>query len=371
MGEFFNAAEGIVKILKEEQISKVFCVPGESYLPLLDSLYEEPSIEVITCRHEGGASFMAESYAKSTNRPGVVMATRAVGAANLSIGVHTAYQDSTPLIVLLGQVHSRFRGREGFQEVDLDRFFSHIAKWAVEIHDPKRIPEIFSRAIRISRSGRPGPVVISLPEDVFERKVEMVFGPPFRKSTPSPSREEVSEFERLLSSAKKPLILAGGGVKLADGEEELVKFAETYQLPVITSFRRHDVFPNLHPLYAGQLGLGTPKGVLETVKEADCLMVFGSRLSEVTTQDYRIISPEKTLIHIDISDDTIGKVYPPHLGIIADIKGALKSLLTLKVNVTWSDWAKKRHEVYLKESTIQKPKNLYEEIIAILDKKLQ
>lgn len=371
MGEILSAAKGIVKGLKRVNVEKVFCVPGESFLPLLDALYDEPSLEVVACRHEGGASFMAEGYAKASGRPGVVLATRGVGAANLAIGVHTAYQDSTPLLVFLGQVHSRFRGREGFQEVDLENFFTPIAKWAVEIRGPERVPEIIDRAIRTAISGRPGPVVISLPEDLLAQEAEMEFGGPhFTRPEPRPSRTEVSEFARLLHSAKRPLIIAGGGVKLAGAEDELVRFAEKCNIPVVASFRRHDVFPNHHPLYAGHLGLGTPKNILQTVEKADCLIVFGSRLSEVTTQDYKIISSRHTLIHVDISEETLGKTYPPHLGIVADIKQALLEFLTIDVKINWKNWAKECNESYKEASTLTEVKDLYDEVMTILIKML-
>ncbi|HET6871739.1 MAG TPA: thiamine pyrophosphate-binding protein, partial [Sporolactobacillaceae bacterium] len=171
-----TGAQALIKCLENEKVNHVFCVPGESYLPVLDELYEHPSIRLISARHEGGASFMAEGYAKAKNRPGIVMATRAVGGANLSIGVHTAYQDSTPMIVFLGQVHRDFRGREGFQEVELERYFSHIAKWTVEVDQAKRMPELVQRAFRVATSGRPGPVVVALPEDVLIETAEMTFG---------------------------------------------------------------------------------------------------------------------------------------------------------------------------------------------------
>src|SRR5690625_5097300 len=179
-----SAAQAIVQCIKRESIEYVFCVPGESYLPVLDALHDEETIKVISARHEGGAAFMAEGYAKSTLKPGIVLATRGVGAANLSIGVHTAYQDSTPLIVFLGQVHRKFRGREAFQEVDLEQFFQPISKWVVEVKDPERMPEIVQKAFRIAQSGRPGPVIISIPEDVLPIKAEMYSDLGARKRTP-------------------------------------------------------------------------------------------------------------------------------------------------------------------------------------------
>jgi acetolactate synthase-1/2/3 large subunit len=367
-----TGAQAIVECMKIEGITTVFCVPGESYLPVLDALYDEPSIQVIAARQEGGASFMAEGYAKSSLKPGVVLATRGVGAANLSIGVHTAYQDSTPMVVFLGQVHSKFRGREGFQEVDLDQYFGHIAKWAVEVRDPERIPELVQRAFRIAQTGRPGPVIISLPEDVIPVEAEMHFGPNTTKPKPAPAEEEIRKVEALLATAKHPLIIAGGGVKSSQAEDSLVHFAEKHQIPVTVAFRRHDVFPNDHPLYVGHLGLGTNKRVLQTVEEADVILAFGTRLSEVTTQDYRIITPEKKLVHVDIDYGTLGKVFAPDIGIIADLAEALTKFSDIHTSITWSEWAKERHEAYVEISnlTVSKDDVINKHIIAMLKDKL-
>ncbi|MGF7015856.1 acetolactate synthase-1/2/3 large subunit [Ornithinibacillus bavariensis] len=347
-----TAAQAIVECIKREMIDNVFCVPGESYLPLLDALYDEPSIRVVSARHEGGAAFMAEGYAKASFKPGVVLATRGVGAANLSIGVHTAYQDSTPMVVFLGQVHSKFRGREGFQEVDLDQFFKPITKWTVEVKDPERMPELVSRAFRIAKSGRPGPVVVSLPEDVLPAEADMHFGPRIEVPRPAPAKSEITAFQELLNNARKPLIIAGGGVKLSQAEEGLLTFAEKYQLPVMAAFRRHDVFPNHHPLYAGHLGLGTPKQILDTVRESDLILALGTRLSEVTTQDYSLLTSKQKLIHIDIEQEVIGKVYSPNLAIIADMKEALEAVNSIKVLSSWEEWAEASNRRFLAVSSI-------------------
>ncbi|WP_370457747.1 thiamine pyrophosphate-dependent enzyme [Virgibacillus salexigens] len=341
-----SAAKAIITCLKKENIERVFCVPGESYLPVLDALYDESTIQVISARHEGGASFMAEGYAKSALKPGVLLATRGVGAANLSIGVHTAYQDSTPMVVFLGQVHSKFRGREGFQEVDLDQYFQSIAKWTVELKDAERTPEIVQRAFRIAKSGRPGPVIISLPEDVLKEEAYMQYGPVIPRPAPAPSPAELKQVEMLLSKAKQPIIIAGGGVKNANAEPGLKKFAETFNIPVLTAFRRHDVFPNDHLLYAGHLGLGTSKEVLDTVKLADVVLALGTRLSEVTTQDYALLSSNQRLIHIDIDYNSIGKSFAPDIGIVADMKEAFDQLQTVNVMHAWSDWAFDRNAAY-------------------------
>lgn len=341
-----TSAQAIVACLKKEGVSKVFCVPGESYLPLLDAIYEEKEMEIISARHEGGAAFMAEGYAKASLTTGVVLATRGVGGANLSIGVHTAFQDSTPMLVMLGQVHSEYRGREGFQEIDLEQYFSHISKWTVEIKDAHRTPEIVERALRVAKSGRPGPVVISLPEDVLRKVAKMHIGPASQAPKPTPAKEEVKEVETYLKNATHPLIIAGGGIKSSGAEGALLDFAEAHELPVIAAFRRQDVFPNNHRLYAGHLGLGTGEAVLNAIKESDTIIAIGTRLSEVTTQDYQIITYRTKLIHIDIDFTTLGKVYAPHVGIVSDAKQALTALKEIKVNpIKWSHWAKEKSDL--------------------------
>lgn len=367
-----TAARAIVECLKREQISHLFCVPGESYLPLLDALYDEASMQVISARHESGAAFMAESYAKSTLKPGVVMATRGVGAANLAIGVHTAHQDSTPMIVLLGQVHSKFRGREGFQEVDLDRFFDSISKWAVEVKDPERMPEIMDRALRISQSGRPGPVIISLPEDMLPEEREMTFRGVFTKPKPAPSRQEIAAVRRLLQKAKRPLLIVGGGVKSSRAESGVIAFAEKFQLPALVAFRRHDAFPHDHPLFVGHLGLGASKHIDDMVEEADTIVALGTRLSEVTTKDYTLFKDHHSLIHVDIDEATLGKVYSPDIGIVADLSEAIELLLPLEIIPSWQEWASEKRAAYEKESFLELDESsaINEQVIAVLQKML-
>lgn len=347
-----TAAESIVDCMRLEDIQTAFCVPGESYLPVLDALYAADDVQLISARHESGAAFMAEGYAKSTLKPGVVLATRGVGAANLSIGVHTAYQDSTPLVVFLGQVHRDFKGREGFQEVDLEAFFRPITKWAVEVTDPDRMVEMVQRAFRIAQSGRPGPVIVSLPEDVLPVETDVTYGAPFSKPKPRPSESEIRQVEEVLRQSEHPVLIAGGGVKSSQAEEALILFAEKYNIPVIAAFRRHDVFPNDNRLYGGHLGLGTNPDILRTIKEADTVLAFGTRLSEVTTQDYQIISNDQTLIHIDIESETIGKVYPPTIGIVSDLHEALSDLLTMDLPGLWAEWAQTANSRYVSASRL-------------------
>ncbi|MFG6149198.1 thiamine pyrophosphate-dependent enzyme [Halobacillus sp. B23F22_1] len=369
--QLLTSAQAIVKCIKIEEIPNVFCVPGESYLPVMDAIFDEPSIELISARHEGGAAFMAEGFAKASGKPAVVLATRGVGGANLAIGVHTAYQDSSPMVVFLGQVHSQFKGREGFQEVDLERFFGPISKWTIEIQEPSRVPELVQRAFRISQTGRPGPVVISLPEDLLNKKAEMVFTRAAVKPAPCPSLREVHEIEQILQEAERPVVIAGGGVKHSGAEEELIKFATTFSLPVLSAFRRHDVFPNNHPLYAGHLGLGGDRTIVDTVQGADTVIAIGTRLSEVTTQDYSLLGRDQTLVHIDIDYETLGKVYPPDVGVVSDAKEALQRLTTIEVKPKWTAWSIARRQVYVDSTlTIKEKETTNQKIISILQNRL-
>lgn len=367
-----SVAQAVVESLKREEIKHVFCVPGESYLPVLDALYDESSIQVISARHEGGAAFMAESYAKSTLKPGVVLATRGVGAANLSIGVHTAFQDSTPMIVLLGQVHSEFRGREGFQEVEFEQFFAPISKWVVELKQPERITEIMNKAIRIAQSGRPGPVVISLPEDILPKEATTVFKNKYIKPNPSPSKLEVERFTTVLSKAKRPIAIVGGGVKSSRAEQLMISFAEKFNIPVFVSFRRHDAFPHHHPLFIGHLGLGASSHIDKTFKEADTIIALGTRLSEVTTKDYTLIQNHHTLVHVDIDDEILGNVYEPYLGIVADLKEALQAFLTIDMTCKWNKWFHEKRANYVEESLIDHTRStiMNEQVIAYMMEKL-
>ncbi|SEH63787.1 acetolactate synthase-1/2/3 large subunit [Halobacillus karajensis] len=368
-GVKMTSAEAIVSCLRRERIPKVFCVPGESYLPVMDAIFNTPEIELISARHEGGAAFMAEGYAKASGKPGVVMATRGVGAGNLAIGVHTAYQDSTPLVVLLGQVHTSFSGREGFQEVDLEAFFRPIAKWVAEIREPPRVPELVQRALRIAVTGRPGPVVLSLPENILKKEALMRFGPAVGRPAPRPAEKEILKVIDILNQSEQPVVIAGGGVKLAGAEEALRRFTHKLGIPVISAFRRHDVYPNDDRLYCGHLGLGTHPEILKTVKQADTIVAIGTRLSEVTTQDYTLLDKQK-LIHIDVDPHTLGQVFPPHAGVIADAKEALNDLVKGAYEKDYFSWAYERREAYEATVHTKGSEMLNGRIIELLQKQL-
>lgn len=372
MEKSITAAEAIVNSFVKEQINHVFCVPGESYLPILDALYDEPSIDVISARHEGGAAFMAEAYGKCTLKPTVVLATRGVGASNLAIGVHTAYQDSTPMLVLLGQVHRSFLGKEGFQEVNLEQFFGPIAKWAVELQDPSRTEEIMSKAFRIAQTGRPGPVVISLPEDILPQHVEPTNYHKLMRPTPKLSNQEIERIKDTLQNAQRPLLIAGGGIKSAQAEQALIQFSEAFQIPVLVAFRRHDSFPHSHHHFIGHLGLGDSNHVKHAFEQADVIIAFGTRLSEVTTKDYSLIKCHHRLIHIDIEYSVLGKAFEPYIGVVADAKEALESLKQMELKSDWQAWTTSLRKNFLaeREANLNLAKDLNTEVIKYIKKSL-
>lgn len=350
MKKRITVAEEMVHRLRKEGINYCFCVPGESYLPLLDALHNDDEMKLISTRHEGGAAFMAEAYAKCTQKPGVVLATRGVGASNLAIGVHTAYQDSTPMIVILGQVHRKVLGKEGFQEIDLPKYFEPIAKWTIEITDPERISEIMAKAVRIALSGRPGPVVISIPEDVFNKEIEPTTNHiKFNRSTPQPSQNELKRVMKLLKSARAPLLIAGGGIKSAHAEKELREFSEIVKLPVFVSFRRHDIFPHNHEHFSGHLGLSKSNHTEKIFTDADVIIALGTRLSEVTTKNYSLINSRHKIIHIDIDDRILGKSFEPEIGIVADAKEALQSFTKMAFDPPWKTWTNKVRQSFESE----------------------
>ncbi|SDH03292.1 acetolactate synthase-1/2/3 large subunit [Alteribacillus persepolensis] len=351
-----TVAAQIVDICYQEGADRVFSVPGESFLDIINEIYLHESMRFISCRHESGAAFMAEAYGKVTNKPGVVMATRGVGASNAAIGIHTAYQDSTPLVVFLGQVERSCRGREGFQEIDLDRMFSPVAKWTYELQDANRTSEMVHRAFHLAQSGRPGPVVISVPQDVLKEEIDETPYRTFQRLRPCPNADDLKKAAACLRDAKRPLIIAGGGICRSQAEKDLLTFAQRAHIPVIASFRRHDVMPNHHPLYVGHSGLGTFPNILDTIKQADTILAVGTRLSDITTQHYSVISERTALIHIDIEANVFARGYVPELAIVADASEALKALSACpwEKNHAWIEWAKQRRRVFEHAAAIVK-----------------
>ncbi len=322
-----NAGDAAVEVLYRAGVRRFYTVPGESFLEVMDAVERHPELSLVSTRHESGAAFMAEADAKLTGVPAVAMATRGVGASNLAIGVHTARQDSTPMLVLLGQVEATFLGREAFQEVDLPAFYRPITKWAATVHRADRMAEFVARGVRIATSGRPGPVMLALPADVLGEEVPV----PDRRAgagapLPSvPGPEEVAEISRRLNEARRPVVIAGGGT--GDAREELVAFAKAYDVGVYVGFRRQDVFPNEDPRYLGHLTLGTPPDTLRALQEADLVFVLGCRLGEVTTQSYRLPREDQAVIQVDVDPGEVGAVVSVERGVVADARGTLAALL--------------------------------------------
>jgi acetolactate synthase-1/2/3 large subunit len=301
-----SGGKAVVQALLAAGVDHAFCVPGESFLGLLDALYDTPQIRVIATRHEGGAAFMAEAFGKLTRRPAVCMGTRMVGAGNLAIGIHTAQQDSSPMLALLGQVSTADRHREAFQESELAQVFAPVAKWTVEPPRADRLGELTLRAARVALSGRPGPVVVSLREDLLAETVDDFDPPPLELTRPAPDTRRVGVALQKLRDAKRPIMVLGGGVLAAQATDLFVRLAEAEQIPVTAAWRRPDVFPNDHPLYLGHGGLGAPRSVVDRLLEADVVLVVGARLNEMTSQGYRFPSLDATLIHVDVSSEGLG-----------------------------------------------------------------
>lgn len=333
-----------------------FGVPGESYLAVLDALHDtRGTLDFTLCRQEGGAAFMAAAYGKLTGSPGIAWVTRGPGATNASIGVHTAMQDSAPMLLFVGQVGTDMRGREAFQELDYRAVFGTIAKWAVEIDEAARIPEIISRAWALATNGRPGPVVIALPENMLTELTEAEpISAPLKVREPEPSPADVDDTLRLLREAARPVVLIGGCNWSPEGQAALKSFAEASNIPVLAAFRYQDMFDNHSPSYAGEAGVGMPPHVKEILREADTILAIGTRFGENTTDGYTLLSvpePRQTLVHVHSSDLEIGKVYRPALGIHAGPNAFAKALEPVS-----GDWAKWRQTCRAKfEASIDAP----------------
>lgn len=298
-----------------------FTVPGESFLPVLDAFYDvQDKLKLIVCRHEAGAANMAEAYGKLTNRPGLCFVTRGPGAAHAAVGVHTAFQDSTPMILFIGDVGSDFRDREAFQEVDFSAMFGPLAKWVERIDDVARIPEYVARAFQIATSGRRGPVVLVLPEDMLAREATVHDAKHFTPAEPHPGADDMQKVHKLLAGAKNPLVILGGSGWTRESCNDFQRFAEANQLPVACAFRFQDLFDNNHPNYVGDVGIGINPVLAERVRMADVLLVVGARLGEMTTSGYTLLEspvPRQKLIHVHPGAEELGRVFQPELGIVS------------------------------------------------------
>jgi acetolactate synthase-1/2/3 large subunit len=325
-----TAGRALVGALVEGGIRHAFTVPGESFLGVLDALHDAP-IRTVATRHEGGAAFMAEGYGQLTGRPAVCLATRAVGAANLSIGLHTATADSTPLLAVIGQVPRAFRGRGAFQEVDQVATFGSLCKAAVEVDDPRRLAVETARLLAVSRSGRPGPVLLAVPEDVVEAEAPAVAtdaAPPEAPVLP-PDPATLRRVLGELAAASAPLIVAGAGVLRSGATEALVAFAERFDVPVVASWRRPDVIPNEHPFYIGMTGLASPPTVRERFAAADLVLALGTRLNQMTTFGYALPAAGTRLIQVDAAPGFAGDRRRPDLTLMADTRRFLEAVLAV------------------------------------------
>ena len=320
----------LVDELVAQGVDRVFCVPGESYLAVLDALYDA-DIHTVTARQEGGATMMAEAHGKLTRRPGIAMVTRGPGATNAASGVHVAFQDSTPMILFIGQVASAQRAREAFQEVDYRAMYAPLAKWVAEIDRADRIPEYISRAFSTAMSGRPGPVVLALPEDMLSATYEDLPKPlpRIKPAVQRPDEETIDQIIDAAAVAQKPFLLIGGGGWTAEARQAAANFAETMQVPIGTSFRCQDYIDNRHLNYAGDVGIGPNPALAERVRDADLLLVAGPRLGEMTTSGYTLPTPPnptQKLIHIHPDPNELGRVYRPTLALAANPASTIVAL---------------------------------------------
>lgn len=354
-----NAAQALVDQLMIQGVSHVFCVPGESYLPVLDAL-RDSGIIMTVCRQEGGMAMMAEAVGKATGRPGVCFVTRGPGATNAAAGVHVAYQDSTPMILFVGQVKRRFKGRDSWQEIDYAQVFGGVAKWATEITDPDRVAEVVARAFHVAMSGRPGPVVVALPQDMLSAVSATKDAPRVEPPETAPSPTDLETLVKLLARAERPLLVVGGSRWDDDARAALQRFSERFSLPVATSHRRTGLFDPTHPNYAGELGLSPNPKLLERVKGADLLMVFGGRLGEVPSQGYAVVdipTPQMTFVHAFPDAEELGRVYHPHLAIHASPRGLCNGLDTLQplASPVWVAETAQARADYLAWSSVPTP----------------
>lgn len=312
----------LVDALGIHDVDTVFCVPGESYLAVIDALHDAESIRTIVCRHEGGAAFMAEAYAKATGKPGVLMVTRGPGACNAAVGVHTGHQDSTPMVVLIGQVGRDVEYREAFQELDYHAFYGPLCKWVAQADDPARLPELMSQAFHRAHGGRAGPVALSLPEDALREPVDVADTAAYRKVQPAPGAGDLEALRERLGAARRPLVILGGGGWSERSCADMRRFVEAANLPVLASFRCQDRFDNTHRNYAGELGISVAPKLAQRIKESDLVLCVGARLGEVTTREYTLIAPpcpRQTLVHVYPDPDELGRVYQPDLPICAAV----------------------------------------------------
>lgn len=372
----------LVECLLAQGVTHVFGVPGESYLAALDGFYaHRDAIEFVVCRQEGGAAFMAEAHGKLTRRPGVCFVTRGPGATNASIGLHTAAQDSTPMVLLVGDVASDQRDREAFQEVDYRAFFGAfgMAKRVERIDSAERMPEYVERAFATALNGRPGPVVLVLPEDLLTQPVPDALQPLPRWEPPAyaPDAAGLARLTELLAAARQPFVIAGGSSWTPEAARDLQRFAEAWHLPVGTAMRFQDTFDNAHPLYAGDVGIAINPRLAARIKAADLVLAIGPRLGEMTTGGYTLLQvpqPRQKLVHVHPSAEELGRVYRPELALCASLPAMARALAALPAPAAaaWRDWTDAAHADYeanLQPQALPGPVDMAA-IVAVLQKLL-
>jgi len=336
-----TAARLLVDQLLVHGVDHAFCVPGESYLAVLDALHDAPGIRLVVNRHESGSTFMADAYAKLTGKPGIAFVTRGPGATNASIGVHTAFQDSTPMLLFIGQVGSDFVEREAFQELDYRRMFGQMTKWVAQIDRADRVPELVAHAFQIATSGRPGPVVLALPEDLLEQQAEVDDALPYQPVQAAPAAAQIDALRTLLAKAQSPLVLLGGTGWTTAACDDLRRFVEANRLPVSCAFRYQDLFDNRHPNYVGDVGIAINPKLAERVRRADLLLAIGPRLGEMTTGGYSLLAaprPRQALVHVHQGVEELGRVYQARL-MIASGMPQIAAALAAMAPVESSRWA--------------------------------
>jgi acetolactate synthase-1/2/3 large subunit len=345
----------IVEALKANGVERISCVPGESYLAVLDALYES-GIEVLVCRQEGGAAMMADCWGRLTGQPGICMVTRGPGATNASAGLHIAKQDSIPMILFIGQVGRDMKEREAFQEVEYRRAFTEFAKWVGEIDDARRIPEFVTRAFAVATSGRPGPVVLTLPEDMLIDEVEAPDAQAYMPVAAHPGPSQMHTLEAMLKEAQRPMFILGGTRWSEQAVSDIQAFASRFKMPVGCSFRRQMLFDHLHPSYAGDVGIGINPALAKEIKDSDLLVLVGARMSEMPSSSYTLIDipyPAQKLVHVFPDPEELGRMYRPDLAICAapaEFVAALKHLEPPAAPL-WAERKSAMHDAYLKWST--------------------
>ena len=366
-----NGGRIVVDQLELNGVDLAFCLPGESFLPVLDALHDS-SIRLVSCRHEQGAANAAEAYGKLTGRPGICLVTRGPGATQAAVGVHTAMQDSTPLILLVGHVPRAFEGRDAWQEIDYARSFSGFAKAAWHADRAERLPEHLERAFSLALSGRPGPVVLALPEDVLLEEADVADAAPVRPPRSSPSNEDLTRLRELLAASERPLVIVGEGGWTHETGKDVLAFCEANELPVACAFRCQDFVDNRSRSYAGVLGVAMDDGLATRLREADLVLALGGRLGEVPTRRYTLLEvphPRQTLVHAHPDPDELGFVYRPHLPIACDLPELGAALRQLEpVEPRWPEWtraARADYEANLRHEAMEGPVDLGE-IMAFL-----